>query len=201
VNQVWEIIEDQLKLINQPIDVLLLVGGFSCNDYLFKGVETRFSPHIQAIALPQDAEMATACGAAQYGLVHEPQGGALHVLDNNLITPLLQQIEEKTLKWEHMSVDGLPEEFSNNPRDYLFDVVTSLLVGLCEWCLLPLQGIATGPSITGSKDSSETDSTPGYLHIKRAYPRGYAKTKVQVTNEAVFLAVALQYTLSCAKSL
>jgi hypothetical protein len=37
--QALELIEEQMKKVNQRIDALLLVGGFSGSGYLFKRVE------------------------------------------------------------------------------------------------------------------------------------------------------------------
>ena len=89
--QVLELIEDQLKRINQPLDALLLVGGFAGCEYLFKRVDVRrfvlstahhpiswrnlqaqFGERIKVIARPSDADTATARGAAQYGLARRP---------------------------------------------------------------------------------------------------------------------------------
>ena len=47
--QALELIEEQMKKVNQRIDALLLVGGFSGSTYLFKrvqvsGFHTRFVP-------------------------------------------------------------------------------------------------------------------------------------------------------------
>lgn len=39
VSQVLDLIEDQSKKIEQKIDALLLVGGFSGSEYLYKKVE------------------------------------------------------------------------------------------------------------------------------------------------------------------
>ena len=49
VVQTLELIEEQMKRVNQNIDALLLVGGFSGSTYLFKRVQvssfhTRFVP-------------------------------------------------------------------------------------------------------------------------------------------------------------
>ena len=49
VVQALELIEEQMKKVNQRIDALLLVGGFSGSTYLFKRVQvssfyTRFVP-------------------------------------------------------------------------------------------------------------------------------------------------------------
>jgi len=72
VNQVLELIEEQLKRLSQPLDALLLVGGFSGSEYLFKKVDGQFGQRIKVIARPSDADTATARGAAQYGLAHRP---------------------------------------------------------------------------------------------------------------------------------
>ncbi|THH09897.1 hypothetical protein EW146_g8542 [Bondarzewia mesenterica] len=72
VNQVLELIEDQMKKIDQRIDALLLVGGFSGSEYLFKRVEEQFGARVKVITRPSDADTATARGAAQYGLARRP---------------------------------------------------------------------------------------------------------------------------------
>ncbi|KIJ47170.1 hypothetical protein M422DRAFT_164320 [Sphaerobolus stellatus SS14] len=72
VHQVLDLIEDQLKRVNQPLDALLLVGGFSGSEYLFKRVDAQFGRRIKVIARPSDADTATARGAAQYGLARRP---------------------------------------------------------------------------------------------------------------------------------
>ncbi|KDQ16894.1 hypothetical protein BOTBODRAFT_106352 [Botryobasidium botryosum FD-172 SS1] len=72
VDQVLQLIEDQMHKINQRIDALLLVGGFSGSEYLFKRVDERFGSRIPVIARPNDADTATCRGAAQYGLAHRP---------------------------------------------------------------------------------------------------------------------------------
>ncbi|KAF8488899.1 actin-like ATPase domain-containing protein [Gautieria morchelliformis] len=72
VNQVLNLIEVQLKQISQPLDALLLVGGFAGCEYLFKRVDAQFGQRIKVIARPSDADTATARGAAQYGLARRP---------------------------------------------------------------------------------------------------------------------------------
>ncbi|TDL26993.1 actin-like ATPase domain-containing protein [Rickenella mellea] len=72
VNQVLELIEDQVRRVDQRIDALLLVGGFSGSEYLFKKVDEQFGSRIKVIARPSDADTATARGAAQYGLARRP---------------------------------------------------------------------------------------------------------------------------------
>lgn len=71
VNQVLELIEEQTKRVER-IDALLLVGGFSGSEYLFRRVEEHFGPRIKVIARPSDADTATLRGAAQYGLAKRP---------------------------------------------------------------------------------------------------------------------------------
>jgi hypothetical protein len=80
-----------MKKVNQRIDALLLVGGFSGSGYLFKRVEVSdefqrkkcsesdflcaqelFGGRVRVIARPSDADTATARGAAQYGLARRP---------------------------------------------------------------------------------------------------------------------------------
>lgn len=41
-SQVLELLEEQLHRVDQRIDALLLVGGFSGSEYLFKRVDVRF---------------------------------------------------------------------------------------------------------------------------------------------------------------
>jgi len=72
VNQVLELLEEQLRRVDQRIDALLLVGGFSGSEYLFKRVDDQFSNRIKVIARPSDADTATCRGAAQYGLARRP---------------------------------------------------------------------------------------------------------------------------------
>ncbi|KDQ54562.1 hypothetical protein JAAARDRAFT_38238 [Jaapia argillacea MUCL 33604] len=72
VNQVVSLIEEQLRKTDQRIDALLLVGGFSGSEYLFKRVEDTFGSRIKTIARPADYDTATMRGAAQYGLARRP---------------------------------------------------------------------------------------------------------------------------------
>lgn len=72
VNQVLDLIEEQVKKTDRPIDALLLVGGFSGSEYMFKRVEEQFGDRIKTIARPADADTATCRGAAQYGLARRP---------------------------------------------------------------------------------------------------------------------------------
>lgn len=81
-----------MRRIDRPLDALLLVGGFSGSEYLFKRVDVRrfllflsssypdsllllqdtFGSRIKVIARPSDADTATCRGAAQYGLARRP---------------------------------------------------------------------------------------------------------------------------------
>jgi len=72
VNEVLQLIEDQLRRTEQVVDALMLVGGFSGSEYLFKRVDERFGARIKVIARPSDADTATLRGAAQYGLARRP---------------------------------------------------------------------------------------------------------------------------------
>ncbi|KAI0052499.1 actin-like ATPase domain-containing protein [Auriscalpium vulgare] len=68
VNQVLSLIEEQMHKVDAPVDALLLVGGFSGSEYLFRRVEEQFGARVKVIARPPDADTATPRGAAQYGL-------------------------------------------------------------------------------------------------------------------------------------
>ncbi|KAF8642917.1 hypothetical protein AX16_009305 [Volvariella volvacea WC 439] len=72
IAQVLQLIEDQIRKVNQPIDALLLVGGFAGSEYLKTRVEEQFGSRIRVIARPPDADTATLRGAAQYGLARRP---------------------------------------------------------------------------------------------------------------------------------
>jgi hypothetical protein len=68
VSQAVNLIEEQLKRLDQPIQALLLVGGFAGSEYLRQCVETQFEARVKLIARPPDADTATLRGAARYGL-------------------------------------------------------------------------------------------------------------------------------------
>ncbi|KAG8989997.1 hypothetical protein FRB93_003373 [Tulasnella sp. JGI-2019a] len=73
IESVLNLLEEQMaKVHDAPIDALLLVGGFSGSEYLFKRVEAQFRDRIKVIARPSDADTATSRGAAQYGLARRP---------------------------------------------------------------------------------------------------------------------------------
>ncbi|KAH9948487.1 actin-like ATPase domain-containing protein [Amylocystis lapponica] len=59
-----ELIEGQTRKIDQGLDALLLVGGFSGSNYLFRKVEERFSSRIGAITRPSDCDTASAWRSA-----------------------------------------------------------------------------------------------------------------------------------------
>ncbi|KAF5375362.1 hypothetical protein D9615_008000 [Tricholomella constricta] len=72
VGEVLQLIEEQIRRLDQRIDALLLVGGFAGSEYLKQRVEEQFSSRIKVIARPADADTATLRGAAQYGLARRP---------------------------------------------------------------------------------------------------------------------------------
>ncbi|KAF8331921.1 uncharacterized protein EI90DRAFT_3055886 [Cantharellus anzutake] len=72
IEQVLNLIEGQTRRVDQRIDALLLVGGFSGSEYLFKRVDETLGSRIKVIARPSDADTATCRGAAQYGLARRP---------------------------------------------------------------------------------------------------------------------------------
>ncbi|KAF8331926.1 actin-like ATPase domain-containing protein [Cantharellus anzutake] len=72
IEQVLNLIEEQIRRVDQSIDALLLVGGFSASEYLFKRVDEAFCSRINVIARPSDADTAISRGAAQYGLARRP---------------------------------------------------------------------------------------------------------------------------------
>ncbi|CAL1697945.1 unnamed protein product [Somion occarium] len=100
VNQVLELIEEQLKKIDQRLDCLLLVGGFSGSEYLFRKTQERFASRIKAIARPPDCDTATLRGAAQYGLARRP-------LVSSVIAPLSYMMKVK--------LPAEPQDFLKRP--------------------------------------------------------------------------------------
>jgi len=72
IEQVLTLIEEQMRRIQEPLDALMMVGGFSGSEYLFKRVDDRFGARLRIIARPSDADTATLRGAAQYGLARRP---------------------------------------------------------------------------------------------------------------------------------
>ncbi|KAI9057551.1 actin-like ATPase domain-containing protein [Trametes sanguinea] len=72
VDEVLELIEAQTRKVDQRLDALLLVGGFSGSEYLYRKVQERFSSRIGVIARPPDCDTATLRGAAKYGLARRP---------------------------------------------------------------------------------------------------------------------------------
>ncbi|KAH9052022.1 hypothetical protein EDB83DRAFT_2521887 [Lactarius deliciosus] len=100
VNQALELIEEQMKKVNQRIDALLLVGGFSGSTYLFKRVQERFGGRVKVIARPSDADTATGRGAAQYGLARRP-------LVSSVVAPRSYMMKVK--------LPAEPEDFMKRP--------------------------------------------------------------------------------------
>ncbi|KAF8333258.1 actin-like ATPase domain-containing protein [Cantharellus anzutake] len=72
IEQVLNLIESQTRRVDQRIDALLLVGGFSGSEYLFRRMNETFGSRIKVIARPSDADTATCRGAAQLGLPGHP---------------------------------------------------------------------------------------------------------------------------------
>ncbi|KZV91854.1 hypothetical protein EXIGLDRAFT_693266 [Exidia glandulosa HHB12029] len=68
VQDVIALIDDALSRTDEPVDAIVLVGGFSACEYLLKRVQAKFSPRVPIIARPTDADTATCRGAAEYGL-------------------------------------------------------------------------------------------------------------------------------------
>ncbi|EJD43571.1 hypothetical protein AURDEDRAFT_66345 [Auricularia subglabra TFB-10046 SS5] len=68
VHQAVALIEDQVTRSLTPIDAIILVGGFSACQYLFRRVQATFAGRVRIVARPTDADTATCRGAAEYGL-------------------------------------------------------------------------------------------------------------------------------------
>ncbi|CCA73398.1 hypothetical protein PIIN_07352 [Serendipita indica DSM 11827] len=107
INEVLQLIEDQLKRTEQVVDALMLVGGFSGSEYLFKRVDERFGTRIKVIARPSDADTATLRGAAQYGLARRP-------LVSSVVAPRAYIMRVK-LPAEHEDYMKRPAYIHNNP--------------------------------------------------------------------------------------
>lgn len=72
IHPVLDLIDEQTKKIDQPLNAMLLVGGFSGSQYLYSKVKERFGARISVISRPPDCDTATLRGAAQYGLARRP---------------------------------------------------------------------------------------------------------------------------------
>ncbi|KAH7103744.1 hypothetical protein BKA62DRAFT_615790 [Auriculariales sp. MPI-PUGE-AT-0066] len=68
INDVVALLQDQLNRTPMPVDAILLVGGFSACEYLYRRIHQHFSQRVRLIARPTDADTATLRGAAEYGL-------------------------------------------------------------------------------------------------------------------------------------
>ncbi|KAG8742300.1 hypothetical protein FRC12_015398, partial [Ceratobasidium sp. 428] len=68
IAEVLQLIEAQLTRFAGKVDALMLVGGFSHNEYLLKHINERFGSRIGAITRPVDIDTATCRGAARCGL-------------------------------------------------------------------------------------------------------------------------------------
>ncbi|KAI0752193.1 actin-like ATPase domain-containing protein [Fomes fomentarius] len=98
VNQVLELIEAQTKKVDQRLDALLLVGGFSGSEYLFRKVQAQFGSRIRVIARPHDCDTATVRGAAQYGLARRPLVSSVIVPQSYMLKVKLPAEQEDWLK-------------------------------------------------------------------------------------------------------
>jgi len=117
VEQVLRLIDEQTHRVDQRIDALLLVGGFSGSEYLFKRVDETFGSRIKVIARPSDADTATCRGAAQYGLAR-PR------LVSSIIAPKSYII--------HVQLPAEPEDWRRRPayikkNDIGFDICENRL--------------------------------------------------------------------------
>ncbi|KDQ12012.1 hypothetical protein BOTBODRAFT_113646 [Botryobasidium botryosum FD-172 SS1] len=106
VDQVIALLQAQINRINQPIDALLLVGGFSGSEYLRERVNEEFASSIPIIATPFDADTATCRGAAQYGL-------ARRQLVSSVVAPKAYMIKVK-LPAEAEDLMKRPQYISQN---------------------------------------------------------------------------------------
>ncbi|KAF8150916.1 actin-like ATPase domain-containing protein [Crassisporium funariophilum] len=61
-------IAKQLKKTDERVKALLLVGGFSGNDYLFQRIKDKFQDQIQTILRPPDADTSALRGAVMHGM-------------------------------------------------------------------------------------------------------------------------------------
>ncbi|TFK82502.1 actin-like ATPase domain-containing protein [Polyporus arcularius HHB13444] len=96
--QVLELIEAQTKKVDQRLDALLLVGGFSGSEYLFRKVKAQFGSRIRVIARPHDCDTATVRGAAQYGLARRPLVSSVVAPQSYMLKVKLPAEQEDWLK-------------------------------------------------------------------------------------------------------
>jgi len=67
IEQVLRTIASHVRALNVRLDVLLLVGGFSTNEYLFQRITDRFASNI-AVIRPADGDFASCGGGARVGI-------------------------------------------------------------------------------------------------------------------------------------
>ncbi|KAF9510329.1 hypothetical protein BS47DRAFT_1487511 [Hydnum rufescens UP504] len=68
VKEVLHSIATHVQASHVRPDVLLLVGGFSANGYLFQCISDQFSPSILSIIRPADGDIALCRGGARFGI-------------------------------------------------------------------------------------------------------------------------------------
>ncbi|KAF9511779.1 hypothetical protein BS47DRAFT_1140712 [Hydnum rufescens UP504] len=66
VEQVLRSIVAQMQASKVRLDILLLVGGFSTNEYLFQRITQRFGPSIVSVIRPADGDIASCRGGVQF---------------------------------------------------------------------------------------------------------------------------------------
>ncbi|KAF8904785.1 hypothetical protein CPB84DRAFT_1677131 [Gymnopilus junonius] len=120
INEVIQLIEEQLTRVDQPVQALLLVGGFAGSEYLKERVQEQFSSRIPVIARPPDADTATLRGAAAYGLARRP-------LVSSVIAP--RSYLMKACK--HLSVK-LPAEQEDRLKRPAYITANDAGVSICE---------------------------------------------------------------------
>ncbi|KAF9006946.1 hypothetical protein BDQ17DRAFT_1423037 [Cyathus striatus] len=98
ISQVLQLIEEQIRRVEQKVDALLLVGGFAGSHYLKQRVEEQFSSRVRIIARPPDADTATLRGAAQYGLARRPLVSAVVAPRSYIMKVKLPAEQEDWLK-------------------------------------------------------------------------------------------------------
>ncbi|KAJ3486412.1 hypothetical protein NLI96_g4257 [Meripilus lineatus] len=111
VSEVVELIEEQLRKVEGRLDCLLLVGGFSGSEYLFKRVQERFSSRVKVIDRPPDCDTATLRGAAQYGLARRPLVSSVIAPQSYMMKVKLPAESEDQLKrpaYIHENDAGVP---------------------------------------------------------------------------------------------
>ncbi|KAJ3557489.1 hypothetical protein NM688_g1454 [Phlebia brevispora] len=120
VHQVLELIEEQTKRIDQTLQALLLVGGFSGSEYLFQKVKERFGSQISVIARPADCDAATLRGAAQYGLARRPLVSSVVAPQSYMLQVKLPAEQEDELKRPaYIQTNNAAADFAVHRLQYL----------------------------------------------------------------------------------